>query len=183
MQQDIAELAKAEGARFIKQYPLPKLAAKNKAYMDMLYRVLPTQNKFESIASEWQNADGTRSLIILNYTQQVGAGLATWFYGGNVLEAPAKHFNTAKKSLISALLNVRYNPKQVQAYNQSERMKARASSQAHQNRMRSNQQAFENSQRIINQNNQAANDAIMGTWRSYNESSDRMHNQTINSIK
>lgn len=182
MQQDIGNLARSDGAQLIKQYRLPKLAAKNRAYMDLLFKVAPTQNQFESIASEWKNQDGTLSLIILNYSQQIGEGMATWFYGGNVLEAPAKHFEQAKKDLISALLNVRYNPRQIQAYNQNERMKANISNSAHQNRMRSNQRAFENSQRAINQSNQATNDAIMDTWRNHNAASDRMQQQTINSI-
>lgn len=190
--QDIAPLARQEGAKHIRQYRLPKLAQKNLAFMNQLYTWYPTQTSVDVLASEWRGKDGIRSIMILTYYQYFipSSGMLSWHYQGKALEAPENQFDVAKKIFIEALLNRRYNPNYIQTYNRTEQQKHAAHRQnmrnqqaAHQQRMRNNQAAFEATQRTIRESNDAVNRSMMQSWRNRQESMDRTQQRTVNSIR
>lgn len=182
-EQDIVPLARDSGSQLVKKYRIPELAQKNHQYSNLLYSVAPTQKNFETLASEWKDNEGIHSLIILNYSVLSSSmGLVNWYYTGTLLEAPAAQFKKARKSWIEALLNLRYNPQQIEAHNRSQMQQAQTSQSAHQARMQANQRAFQNTQRAITDANNAASDASMSAWRYNNAASDRMQHQSINSI-
>src|SRR5690606_29725980 len=102
-----------------------------------------------------------------------GPDLVNWGYYVTLLETDAASFDRERSGLLKGLASVRYNPAYFAAYNNAEQQKADQSWSAHNSRMRSNQAAFDAQQRNFRENANATNDAIMGTYRSQRDASDR----------
>jgi hypothetical protein len=98
------------------------------------------------------------------------------------LQAEPAHFARAKKQLIFALSNTRYNLQPIMAYNQQEAQRVGQSWASHNQRMMQNQANFEASQRAHVNKSNAINDAIMSGWKERNAASDRSQEQFLDVI-
>ena len=183
IKEDLVPLAQENGLKYVRHYLLPELAAKDQAYNARLYKVMPSQESFKVLATEWKDGEGKPSMLVLHYSESLAQGMLIWHYYGNFLKAPAPHFKQAKKDLIYGLLNTRHNPKQIQAHNQMEAQKAQSSNAAHQRKMQNNQANFEASQRAITNSNNAVNKSIMDSWNNSNAASDRSHDRYMNTVR
>lgn len=182
LNQDIAKMATSNGMKFIKQYPLPEVANKDKSYMDQLYSVGSRQNKHLAAGSEWQGINGNKVLIVTHYNEMVTSGFISWGYYVQVLTAKPEIFENAKNTFVNGLVNTQYNQQQIQAYNQAEANKANQSWAAHNQKMQNNQAQFEAQQRAHQSTVDAWNKSSMDAYNSRSASMDRMQDQTINSI-
>ncbi|MCB0794385.1 MAG: hypothetical protein KDB88_06580 [Flavobacteriales bacterium] len=173
LQQDIQPMMQQQGYTFVAQENAPTVAMASKRAIDPLYSVMPTQKDAQANVSEWNGPGNKKTLVITQQNTFSSQDMVNWGYFCTVLEADADRFATAKADLLHALTSVKYNPQYFAAYNAEEQQKSQQSWAQHNARMRSNQAAFDAQQAQFRANSNAVNDAIMGTWRSQNESSDR----------
>jgi hypothetical protein len=182
IQQDVVPWAAQQGLKLLRTFSVPEVQRIDQWYQQQLFQSVPSQKQQAAIGSDWASADGDQFFLLMHIGQSSGAGLQTWYYYSNGLQAAASHYPTAKKQLIYALANAQYNPAQIQAYNQREAQKSGQSWAAHNQRMRSNQASFEASQRAIVGANNAVNDSIMQGWRDRNAMTDRGQERYVDAI-
>lgn len=182
IQQDLVPWANQQGLKFVKYYEIPEISQIDKWYSDQLYKAMPSRSEVAAFGTEWKTSDGSPYLMILHLNVSTSDAMQGWYYMCNALEAEPAHFETAKKQLIFALSNTRYNLEPIAAFNQSEAQKAGQSWAAHNQRMAQNQANFEASQRAHVNRSNAINDAIMSGWRERNAASDRNQEQFIDVI-
>ena len=182
VQEDIFPIAQKEGLTLVNKYHVPELIAYDRAYSGMLFKSVPSQDFFDVWVTEWKDAKGKPSMMIVHYTESASYGNVYWYYSITAMEASTQAFEQAKKDLINGLANIQNNPALIQAYNQEEAQKKQSDVEPHNQRMKSNQASFEQTQRAMKSSNDAINNSIMSTWESRNASSDRMQRNTVNSI-
>jgi hypothetical protein len=183
IQQDLVPVAQKDGAKLVKQYDAPQIAASDKSFMDLLYKVGPMRQVFQAKVTEWTDKRGNPYMIVVHASAVDMGNMVSWNYSCHALDAPKERYEESKKIVLNALANIRYNPQYVQAYNQNEMAKERASWAAHNQRMKSNQQAFEAQQRAFREKNDAINSSIASSYADREAASDRMHNRFLNYIK
>ncbi|NVJ17265.1 hypothetical protein [Myxococcus sp. AM010] len=183
IQQDLVPTAKKDGSKLVKQYDAPKIAASNKGFSDLLYKVGPMQQRFLARVTEWEDKHGAPYLIVVHLSATNLGNMVTWNYYCHALEAPKERYEESKDILLNALANTRYNPEYVRAYNQAEMARERGSWAAHNQRMQANKAAFEAQQRAFHEKNDAINQAIASNYAQGNAASDRNHHRFLNYIK
>ncbi len=183
IRQDLVPIAQKEGSKLVRITRAPAIAASDKSFSDMLFKVAPSDNRYEAAISEWIDKKGDPYLIVVHQNAMFMDNFVSWSYYSHAMEAPANVYESAKKILVAGLAGIQYNPRYVDAYNQSESQKASASWAAHNNRMRENQRNFDNWQRNHASTTAAINEASMAAYRSRDASSDRNHNRFLNYIK
>lgn len=183
IREDLMPIAQREGSKFIKQYPVEEVANADRDYDALLFKVMPSQQKFNAAVTEWEDKNGNPYLIIIHQNASYANNLLNWGYYCQAMEAPKPVYGKAKERLLYALAHTRYNPKNVEAYNISEAQKANASMAAHNQRMAVMQQNFNASQRAFESKRDAINASIMANYNSNNAASDKSHNRFLNYIK
>jgi hypothetical protein len=182
IRQDLVPWCANLGLKYLKHAEIPELTKIDQWHSDQLYKAVPSQNKTMVIGSDWENANGDPHFIIMHLNVSVSAQMQNWGYYCKGLQAEKKAFEKAKRQLIFALANARYNPQHIMAYNQREAQKAGQSWAEHNARMARNQAAFEASQRAHVNKSNAINEAIMSGWRERNAASDIAHGKFIDTI-
>ena len=182
MNQDIAQMAKSNGMKFVKQYPLPQVAQADKSYMDQLYKVGQQQTSFQAAGSEWVDNKGNKAIIVVHYSENAGQGSVFWGYYVQVLGSEETAFERAKNAYLNGLVNTRYDRQHIMAYNQHEAAKSNQSWAAHNQKMQTNQSNFEAQQRAHQSSVDSWNKSSMDAYNSRSASQDRMQSQTVNSI-
>ncbi|MFP2958743.1 hypothetical protein ACLEPN_13065 [Myxococcus sp. 1LA] len=183
IQKDLVPVAKKDGGKLVKQYDAPKIAAANKSFSDLLYKVAPMQQRFLARVTEWEDKRGDPYLIVVNLSATQVGNVVTWNYHCHALEAPKARYEESKDILLNALARTRYNPEYVRAYNQAEMARERGSWAAHNQRMQANKAAFEAQQKAFHAKNDAINQAIAANYEQANAASDRNHHRFVNYIK
>ena len=183
IEQDLLPIAQKEGSKFIGQYAVPEIAQSDKEYDAMLFKVFPAQQAFNVAVSEWEDAKGNPYLIVIHQSASFANNLLNWSYYCHAMQATPKAYENAKKNLVYALANTRYNPQNVADYNQREAQKANVSMAAHNQRMQQKQQQFDVSQRNFESKRDAINASISANYNSSNAASDRNQNRFLNYIK
>ncbi len=182
VQQDIAPWAAKQGLQFVRQYEIPEVSRIDQWYNEQLFKAVPAQMQIAAIGTEWVNADGDPYFVLMHLVAGDNATMQTWYYFCTGLQAKKPHFEAARKQLIFALANARYNPKPIMAYNEMEARKAGQSWAAHNQRMAQNQANFEASQRAFVNRSTAAHDALMNNWRERNAASDKSQERFVDTI-
>ena len=182
IQQDFVPWAGGQGLKFVRQYEIPEITKVDRWYNDQLFKAMPTRMQIQTIGSEWETAKGDRYFIVMHLASGDGGTMQNWSYYSTGIQAEKSHFDTAKKQLIFALANARYNLQQILAYNQTEAQKAGQSWAAHNQRMAQNQANFEASQRAFVNRSTAAHDSLMNNWREQNAASDKRQEQFVDTI-
>jgi hypothetical protein len=183
IQQDLVPVAQKEGSKLVKQYDAPQIAASDKSFSDLLYKVAPMRQVFHAKVTEWTDKKGAPYMIVVHASATDLGNMVSWNYSCHALDAPKERYEDSKKIVLNALANLRYNAQYVQAYNQNEMAKERASWAAHNQRMQANKEAFEAQQRTFREKNDAINNAIASSYAERDAASDRMHNRFLNYIK
>lgn len=168
--------------KFVRQYEIPEITKIDRWYNDQLFKAVPMRMQIQAIGSEWETAKGDRYFIVTHLSSADGGTMQNWSYYSTGIQAEKSHFDTAKKQLIFALANARYNLQQIMAYNQMEAQKAGQSWAAHNQRMAQNQANFEASQRAFVNRSTAAHDSLMNNWREQNAASDKRQEQFVDTI-
>ncbi|SFP91874.1 hypothetical protein SAMN05216419_10336 [Nitrosomonas cryotolerans] len=182
LNQDVKKMAQQSGSKFIKQYPLSQIAQADKNYGDQLYSVGQSQTTYQAAASEWEDGKGNKAMIVVHYTENSGYGSVYWGYYIQVVGSKASDFENVKSTYLNALVNTRYNPQHIAAYNQREAAKSNQSWATHDQKMKNNQANFEAQQRAHQSSVDAWNKSSMDAYNSRSASQDRIQNQRINSI-
>ncbi len=181
--EDLLPIAQREGSRFIRQARVAEVAKTDREYDAMLFKVFQPQQTFDAAVTEWQDAKGNPYLILIHQSTHYANNLMNWGYYCQAMEAPKVSYEAAKKHLVYAYGNIRYNPKSVEAYNISQAQKANASMAVFNQRMQIRQQQFESSQRAFESKRDAINAAITANYNNNSAASDRNHNRFVNYIK
>lgn len=183
VQQDIVPWATGQGLTLVRSYEIPEITRIDKWYNDQLYKAVPVQSQVAAYGIDWTHEEsGHRFFMIVHLVGSASAELQTWYYYYSGLQADKAHFETARKQLIFALANARYNLRQIADYNRTEAEKAGRSWAAHNERMAQNQAAFEASQRAFVNRSTAAHDSLMRGWNERNAASDRAQERFIDTI-
>lgn len=183
VKQDFVPIAQKEGSNLIRIARAPEIAASDKSFSDMLFKVGPTNERYDAAITEWIDKSGEHYMIVVHQNAMIMDNFVSWSYHCHAMQAPNPVYESAKATVISALAGIRYNPRYVDAYNQSESQKASASWAAHNSRMRENQRNFDTWQQNHAATSAAINDASMAAYNSRDAASDRNHNRFLNYIK
>lgn len=183
VKQDLEPIAKKEGSKLIRVYDAPEIAKSDGSIQDMMYRIGPSATRYQAVVSEWEDKKGNPYAMILHISASDMGGTVMWNYYGHGLDAPKKHYESAKKTLIDGLASLQYNPRYFDRYNQQEMNRESASWAAHNQRMAAQQQQFDRQQQIFKDKSEAINSSIMASYNERNASSDRNHNRFLNYIK
>ncbi len=182
VQQDLVPWCASMGLRLLQYDEIPELTKIDQWYQDQLFQAVPGPTKRRVIGSDWENANGDPHFMLTHLTVGETAALQVWGYNCTGMQSVKAHYPAAKKQLIFALANARYNPEHITAFNRSEAQKAGKSWAQFNQRMAKNQAAFEAHQRAHVNRSNAINDAIMSGWRARNAASDKAHEQFIDTI-
>ncbi|MEZ5027019.1 MAG: hypothetical protein R2739_10630 [Chitinophagales bacterium] len=182
VQEDVVPSAAKLGLSYIKHYELPEVSKMDKWYSDQLYKVGPTETYNKAFGIDFKNKEGDPVFVILHVNSSKSEYLQNWYYMSSMLEADADEYELAKKQLIFALANTRYNLEPIMAYNKKEAQRIGQSWAAFNKKMAARQAAFEASQlEHVNRTN-AINDAIMSNWKSKNAAMDKNQEQFVDYI-
>lgn len=143
---------------------------------------LPSRSEVAAFGIDWKKSDGTPYFTLLHLNVSTSDAMQQWYYWTSGLEANADYFETAKKQLLFALANTRYNLEPIMTFNGEEEQRVGQSWAAHNQRMAQNQANFEAQQRAFVNKSNAINDAIMSNWRERNASSNRNQENYIDGI-
>ncbi len=189
MQQNIIPSIQQQGGTLIKQYELREIAQRSQ---QMLQRTLNRSQlqAFDVVASEWNQPNGSKSLILVTrMVAHMPGGASTWGVGITELEAPARVFESAKETYLYAQANWQVDRNTAMAHKakmqQMERESAQrlaSSAAAHNARMRSNEAAFQATQRAHTSSSNAILDMGMEGYQNRSASQDRLRNQEVNMI-
>lgn len=182
VKQDLVPWAAGQGLTLERQYEVPEVTRIDRWYNDQLFKAMPSQMNMVAWATEWRHVSGAPFFLLMHLSSSDTPGMQIWSYYCHGLRVKPEHYETAKKQLIFGLANTHYNPEAIMAYNRREAEKAGQSWAAHNKRMAANQAAFEASQRDFVNRSNSINDSIMSGWRERNASSDRAHEQVIDTI-
>jgi hypothetical protein len=182
IQEDLVPLMQNQGMQLEKFYEIPEISRMDKWYSDQLYKAMPSRSDIAAIGIDWKKNDGTPYFQIMHLNVSTSDAMQNWSYYITALEANADQFESAKKQLIFAFANTRFNLEPIAKFNREEAQRCGQSWAAHNARMAQNQANFEAQQRDFVNRSNAVNDAIMSGWRSRNASSDRMQEATIDGI-
>lgn len=121
--------------KLITTYELPKVAEVNQYFRQNLWSYAPTQKTTKAFATEWEDANNTKFIIVTYVTNDTSQFGNFWSFYGSYLEAPAAYFNEAKKAFLFGLESIKYNPQWIAQYNQNEIQKAGIRDAAFQKRL------------------------------------------------
>ncbi len=182
IQQDLVPALGNNGMRLVKQYPLPRIAASNGAYLAKLYKAIPSRDHCSAMGTEWVNAKGEPMFMIVNMMVSQGQSNVFWYTNMQVLAAEKGAMASAKAALINSIVNTRYNPQQIAAYNAAEQQKSSQSWSQHNARMQENQRNFDQRQAIHRSTTEAVNNSIMDSYNSRQRASDENQRGFLNYI-
>ncbi|MEM8607658.1 MAG: hypothetical protein AAGF92_11155, partial [Myxococcota bacterium] len=182
VKKDLVPMAKEGGNRLVNQFDVPELAQYDERYQGLLYQAVPTKMAFHAVATEWQDAEGNPSLVLIRLFVSKAQGFESWGYYAHLLEASPSAYEKAKEDLLYAVLNTEHNRAFIADYNRKEKQKAEASWRrhnqrmraqqrnfdAHQQRMRTQRENFDAQQKAYRENTDAINDSMMNGWRERN---------------
>lgn len=182
IQQDVMPRMQQNGLQVGEVEELPQIAANDQRIYAQYWKVAPSQDQHAAKGIAFTDRKGGRGMVVVHFTYSRSQFGDMAFYYLHVLSAEAAIYEEAKQAVVFALANSQLDPQYLAAYNQREQQKAMASNQAHQQRMQANQQAFDAWNQTHRETSNAISDMSMESWRQRNASSDRMHEQTINTI-
>ncbi|WP_203295467.1 hypothetical protein [Luteirhabdus pelagi] len=119
----------------ISTYELPKVAAATQAFRDQLWQYAPTQKTTKAYGMEWKDPQGMHYLTVLNVTDDRSPLGNNWMFYGQFIQAKADDFEEAKKAFLYGIINTKYNPQWIAAFNQRELQRANISDAAHRKRL------------------------------------------------
>lgn len=187
-QQNIAPAIRQQGGKFIKQYDLPQVAQVNHRMIQSVLNRSQVQS-YQILASEWEQPNGQKSLILVSHMVVHAQGGSSWGVGFTELEAPAAYFEQAKKTYLYGLTNSTVDRNTAMAHaadlNRIDRegqQRMAASSAAHQARMRSNEAAFQATQKAHVDASSAVLDMGMKGYQNRSASQDRLRHNEVNMI-
>ncbi len=187
-QQNIVPAIQQQGGKLIKQYPLQKIAQRSQQLMQGALNRSRIES-YDILASEWQQPNGSKSLILISQVIMHSQGGSSWSFGITELEAPAQSFEGAKETYLFAQANWEVDRNTAMAHAADLNRMDRESEQriadsraAHNAKMRNNEAAFQESQRRHNSTYSDISDMSMQGYWSRSEMQDRMRNKENNMI-
>ncbi len=179
--EDFKPMAEQQGARFMRQYPLPQLAKFDKQLDSYLFKATPENKQYQCMVTEWSDKDGKKSIVIFRYfvTQYTAIGGMEWGYRISGMDASSGAYEEAKNSFINSIMNFQINPQWVQAHNQHYQRMAQQQSAGHASRMAQIKSFGEANTRRHN-SRMAASDARHSAYMSGQAASDARHSTYMN---
>ncbi len=182
LNENIKPLANKDGAYMTKKYPLPEMVQFNRKLESLMFKAIPAQKQMQCIATEWENKNGTSSLVIIqHFISRFQTGTVSWGYTINSLEVEKPYFEEAKNTYINSLLNFQINPQWVQASNQYWSQKTQQATVAHNRRMKAIEDFGRTNTARYNQR-MAESDAQFNSWRASQATNDASHSRFVDGI-
>jgi hypothetical protein len=188
-QQNIVPSIQQQGGRLLKQYALPKIAARN---YQLLQQVSSRSRitDYTVMASDWQQPNGYKSLILITQGMMQSQGGSSWWISLTEVEAPAGSFEQAKEAFLFAQSNWQPDQQTAMAHmsdlrriDRESEARMASSRAAHNAKMRTNEAAFQETQRIHTSTSNDISDMSMQGYWSRSEMQDRMRNKEVNMIR
>ncbi len=110
-----------KGMSLVMQDPLPQVVASNQVYQSQLYSSEPTRDHYSPMGTEWTDVKGKRMFMVVN--MRVRQSLMFWNTNMQLVSAEKGAMAGAQAALINSIVNTRYNPQQLAAYNANEQRK------------------------------------------------------------
>jgi len=183
LQQDLVPQMTGNGFQLMKQYPIPQVAERNRAYSAKLFKVAPSRDQQFALGTEWRNQEGKPLFMIVNMSVSQGQNDVFWFTNMQALTAEEDQFEFAKRALLNGIINTQDDPQQIAAYNANEQQKANQSWSQHNTKMQQNQRNFDQQQATHRSTTDAVNKASMDSYNSRMESMDNNQRGFTNYIK
>ncbi len=182
LRQDLEPLLRKDGISLLGSADAPAIARADQQGMDGLVSFGQVRKTSRALATDWKKGD-RRYLAVIHWNAMESPDMVNWGYYVTVMETNTSAYDKERASAMNTLASVRYNPAYFAAYNQQEQQKAQQSWSSHNARMQQNQAAFDAQQRAYRENTNAINEAIMGTYRTQRDASDRGQDAFINTIR
>lgn len=182
IQEDLVPEAAKRGLTYITHYEIPEVSKMDKWYSDQLIKAMPSNYFIKAFGVDFKDKNGNPVFVLLHINKSESSTMQTWYYMTSMLEADKKVFDLAKKQLIFALANTRYNLEPIMAYNEAEARRIGQSWAAFNKRMAANQAAFEAQQIAHVNKTNAINDAIMSGWKARDQASDKRQEQFLDYV-
>ncbi|RFN58857.1 hypothetical protein DZ858_01900 [Marixanthomonas ophiurae] len=191
VQQFIQPAAQAEGYRYIKSYPLPKV----EAFWQRFSAGMPqtgSQRQHRVLGTEWKDSNGNYSFIAIVQAITTKNQIVHWSLQTTELEAPQAFFGKAVKSYLQGVGSIEINPQWQQMMNgklmgqiqQNEvfwATKTAESAQAHRQRMAAIQ-ARGNTSNSIAKTYSEISDISHAGYLKRSDINSAGHSKTINTI-
>lgn len=181
--EDFKPYLTGKGLRFINQFAIPQIAQGDTNRDRAIYKSTPENKQYQCIATEWEDDNGIKSMLIIRYftNQYTAIGGMDWGYTLNSVEAKKSHYEATKNAYINALVGMQVNPNWVRANNQYYAQKTQQGNAAHNQRMAD----IENAGRISR--NTAAtyssiSDSSHESWKRRNAMTDAGHEKAVNGV-
>ena len=100
----------SQGHRFIKSYPIPKIADKFDTIAKLTPKIYVQRRTIHVLGTEWEVKDGRRAFVLLAQFVSQFRGLDHWVVSSSELVAPRERFEYARDAIIYASANVEINP-------------------------------------------------------------------------
>ncbi len=182
VQHDVAQVMGKKGMRLVKQYPLPQVAASNQAYQSQLYSTEPTRDHYWAMGTEWTDAKGEQTFMVVNMRVSQSQSLVFWNTNMQLVSAEKGAMAGAQAALINSIVNTQYNPQQIAAYNASQQQKTSQSWAQHNSRQRENQRHFDQRQQLHRETQDYVNKASTDAYNYRQEVNDGLQHSFNNYI-
>ena len=182
VQQDVAQVMGKKGMRLVKQYPLPQVAASNQAYQSQLYSTEPTRDHYSSMGTEWTDAKGELTFMVVNMRVSQSQSLVFWNTNMQLVSAEKGAMAGAQAALINSIVNTRYNPQQIAAYNANEQRKHSQSQTQFNAQQQENRRHFDQRQQIHRETQDYVNKASTDAYNYRQEVNDGLQHSFNNYI-
>jgi hypothetical protein len=126
LEKQIKPGAGAQGYSYIGSFEVPAVVG----LWQRLFAAMPNtgnQRHVEALGTEWESANGDRSMIVILKTTIRSAQSTIWQLHTTEVEAPAAHFDTARAAYLYSIDHTEINPEWIAASNQALRNSIRDS--------------------------------------------------------
>ena len=116
LNQVIKPNAQSQGYKFLKSYEVPEVSG----LYQKLFNAMPntgSQKKVEAMATEWENNQGSKSMILMVRYDIIKSQVVNWTIQTTEIEASDDYFAQAKNAYIYSLANAQINPQWIQVMN------------------------------------------------------------------
>jgi len=119
---EIKPLAECQGYTLITSYSLKEMADADSCIDAMYYKMFPETTIFRATVSEWEDANGKPSIVVVKYRNSTyNDGLMSWGYTLSGIESDRASFQQVKKDYLYALIHIEMNPEYILTVNKNTR--------------------------------------------------------------
>lgn len=174
-------IMKQQGHTVTNSFEIPSIARNQQRMQSQMWKYAPSQDRFTTFGIE-TIVNGKKALMVIMHQSSQGQFFSYWTMSVQKMTANDNYYTEAKKAMIHALSNMRYDQQFLAHYNHQEQSRASASDARFQTRMRNNQANFQAMNRATVNAYNDINEMSMNGYYSRSNSQDRMQQQQVQGI-